>query len=133
MLERLADEVARRQAGRASLGRDDQAVREHGLGGGLDVVGRDEAAAVRERPRLGDAQERDPGARARAEVDPRVAARLAQQRDDVAVDALLDEDLAGRRGDSERTSAAVATGRSDSSGGSLVCSVSIRASSGSGG
>ena len=85
------------QPGRASLGRDDQAVGEHGLGRRLDVVGRDEAAPVRERPRLGHPQQRDPGPRARAEVDPSVAARLAQERDDVAVDALLDEDLAGGR------------------------------------
>jgi hypothetical protein len=52
VLERLAHEVARRAGRRRGLGRDDQAVREHGLGDGLDVVRRDEAAAVGERARL---------------------------------------------------------------------------------
>ena len=58
----------------------------------LDVVGHDVVALVEERPRLGDAQQRDARARARAEVEPRIGARVPEQRDDVAVEALLDED-----------------------------------------
>ena len=103
-----------------------------GAAHGLDVVRRDEVAAVRERTRLGHAQQRDPRARARAEVEARVGARVPEQRDDVAVDGLLDEHPA-RLGDQrehllrarnrlERVERRVA-----------VCSVSIRASSGSGG
>ena len=105
-------------------------MREHGPCDRLDVVGEHEVAAVRERARLRDPQERDPGARARSEREPRAAAGVPEQRDDVAVEALLDEERTGlvdRGGDS----ASVATGTSESSGGSVVCSFSIRASSAS--
>src|SRR5205823_6080366 len=41
---------------------------------------------------LGDPEQRDSGARAGPEVDAGVSARLAEERDDVAAEALLDED-----------------------------------------
>jgi hypothetical protein len=65
---------------------------EHRRGDGLDVVGEHVLAPVRERPGLGDAEQRDPGARARAQVKAGVGACRADEVDDVTVDAVLDED-----------------------------------------
>ena len=66
---------------------------EHGRRHRLDVVGLDEVAAGDERPRLGDAQQREAGPRARTEVEPGVRARVPEDGDHVAVEALLDEDV----------------------------------------
>ena len=69
-------------------------MREDDGGDRLHVVRHEIVAAVRERARLRDAQERDARARARAEIEARVGPRLPQQRDDVAAQALLDVHLA---------------------------------------
>ncbi len=76
-------------------------MREHGNGDGLHVVGHEVVATVRERTRLRDPQQRDPGARARTEVEPRVRPRLAQERDDVAAEAVLDVHLARLLGEAD--------------------------------
>src|SRR2546430_7923994 len=91
-VERFLHDLLACESARARLRGEDQPMREHGDGDRLHVVGLQEAAAVRERTGLGDAQERDSRARARAEVEARIAAGRAQQRDDIAVEALLDED-----------------------------------------
>ena len=105
---------------------------EHVLGDGLDVVREQVVAPVGERARLRDPQERDPARGLAPSVEPRVAARVPQQRDDVAV-RLSSTYTALRLVDRGEDLSRSATGSSESSGGSLVCSVSIRASSASGG
>src|SRR5207253_3738684 len=66
--ERVADELLGAEGRRARLRRQDKPMREHRGGDGLHVVGDDEVAPFGECPRLRDAQQRDPGPRARAEV-----------------------------------------------------------------
>src|SRR5204862_6558659 len=63
-------ELFRVEARRARLGGEDQAVREHRRRDGLDVVRLHVVAARRDRTRLPDPQERNPGARAGTEVEP---------------------------------------------------------------
>ena len=55
----------------ARLGREDQAMREDGDGERLDVLRKHEVAALHEGARLGERQQRDAGARAAAEREPR--------------------------------------------------------------
>ena len=59
----------------------------------LTSSGLDELPARDERARLGDPQEREAGARARAQEEAGVRPRVPQHGDDVAVEALLDEDV----------------------------------------
>src|SRR4051794_22391976 len=88
LLEGLGDDRLAAEPGRARFRPEDQPVREDDGGDRLDVVGHEIVAAVGERARLRDAEERDAGARARAEVEARVAACLAQERDDVTAEAV---------------------------------------------
>ena len=72
-------------------------MREHGRGELADVLRDHVLAALDERARLCEPEERDPRARARPEGEVPVLAGVAQERDDVAGDALLDEDLSRGR------------------------------------
>src|SRR5262249_10958426 len=94
VLECVLDELVGGQARRARFRRQHQAVREHGLGDRLDVVGLTDLAPGREGAGLRAPQQRDAGPRARADVKPLVLPGLAQEGDHVAVDALFDEDRA---------------------------------------
>ena len=85
MFDCFADELLRRVPFARASGAEDQPVCEHRRRDRLHVVRQHVVAPVGERPRLRHAQERDPGARARAEVEPLVAPRLADEVDDVAV------------------------------------------------
>ncbi len=70
-------------------------MREHRDGEREDVLGDDEVPPLDERPRLREAQERDPRPRAAAECEPIAGAGVAQQPDDEAVERLLDVDATG--------------------------------------
>ena len=103
-------------------------MRENGNRQGLDVVREHVVAALRERGRLGDAEQRDPGARACAEIETRVRTGLADEVDDVPMNAVLD--VNGHcLFDHACDPLASVTGSKSSSGGRLVCSASMRASS----
>ena len=67
--KRVGDELLRTERGRASLRREDQTVREHRRSDGFHVVGSDVLAAVGERTGLRHPEQRDPGARARTEIE----------------------------------------------------------------
>ena len=77
---------------RSCLGPEDQPVREDGRGDGLDVVRKHVVAPVGKRTRFRDAQQGDPGPRARTQVQPLVASRRADEVDDVPAQARLDKD-----------------------------------------
>ena len=72
-VERLADDVAGAEPGRARLGGEQEPVAEHGLGHLADVIRRHVLPALDEGPRLREAQERDARPRARAERQMPVA------------------------------------------------------------
>ena len=89
-IDGFSDERLGRRAAGPRSGAEDQPVRENGNRQGLDVVREHVVAALRERGRLGDAEQRDPGARARAEIETRVRTGLADEVDDVPMNAVLD-------------------------------------------
>src|SRR5256885_16607755 len=68
LLERLLHYPFPGQATRVSLGREDQAVRQHGHRDGLDVVRLEEPPSARECARLRDPEQGDARTRARAQI-----------------------------------------------------------------
>jgi hypothetical protein len=96
-----------RGTGSTRLRREDDSVREHRSRDGLDVLGHDVVASVRDGSRLRHAEERYARSRARPERQKRAVTRVSEKRDDVAPDALLDVDGACRV---DRTEQVVAIG-----------------------